>query len=492
MNDSRSKKAYVNKTALILFTVLTGIISVAYIIQFLKGEADMGLFLPIEIFDLIPMIACWIVYRINKESDLIKHIIAIGYGVFYLVLCMISTNTILVFVYALPTVIMVSMYDDFKLSVISGIGVSIIAVIHAVKFAASRNWEGGAVADLEIEALIMILCSIFSIVVNKVITVINTERMNEINEAGSKTSAMLEEIMEVSDGIIDDVETVSDKMTKIAASSQETLTAMQEIQSGTGNTADSVQNQLYKTEEIQSQIELVTNAADSISGNVTLTVDACHEGRDNIGKLMEQVQLSERAGSEVMKEVDELKSATAQMQSIVELIQNVASQTSLLSLNASIEAARAGEAGRGFAVVATEISNLADQTQKATGDISNLISNISSEMTGVVNSINSLVESNRLQNDSAHITEGSFEKIVENIRSIRDNSGTLSNVVSNLANANRDIVESVQTISAITEEVSAHSSNTCNITEQNEMLVGEVLKVVNGMNEKAEKLNALK
>ncbi len=492
MDKERSQQAYVNKNAIILFTVLTGIISIAYIIQFVKGEAGWGLFLPIEIFDLIPMILCWIVFRIDNASTKIKHIIAIGYGIFYLILCMISTNTILVFVYALPIVIMVSMFDDYMLSVTSGIGISVIAVIHAVKFANMKNWEGGAVADLEIEALIMIICSVFSIVVNKVITVINNERMDEINEAGSKTTSMLGQIMDVSGAIIDDVAVVSERMTLIAASSQETLAAMQEIQAGTGNTADSVQNQLYKTEEIQDQIELVTQAADNIGENVNVTVDACREGRDNIGKLMEQVQLSEKAGTEVMKEVDELKDATTKMQSIVELIQNVASQTSLLALNASIEAARAGEAGRGFAVVATEISNLAGQTQTATENISSLISNISDEMTGVVNSINSLVESNKLQNESAHITEGSFEKIVENIRSIRDNSTDLSDIVGKLVDANREIVENVQTISAITEEVSAHSTNTCDSTEQNEKVIEEVLHIVEGMTLNAEKLKAMK
>ena len=123
MERERSQEAYVNKTALILFTVLTGIISVAYIVQFIKGEAGWGLFLPIEIFDLLPMILGWVVYKANNDSPLIKHIMAIGYGLFYLILCMISTNTILVFVYALPTVIMVSMFNDYKLSVTSGVGV---------------------------------------------------------------------------------------------------------------------------------------------------------------------------------------------------------------------------------------------------------------------------------------------------------------------------------------------------------------------------------
>ena len=492
MEKERSQQAYVNKTAIILFTVLTSIISVAYIVQFIKGEAGWGLFLPIEIFDLVPMILCWVVFKANNDSQAIKHIMAIGYGLFYLVLCMISTNTILVFVYALPTVIMVSMFNDYKLSVTSGIGVSIIAIIHAVKFASMKEWEGGAVADFEIEVLIMIICSVFSIVVNRVITVINEENMDEITEAGSHTTRMLDEIMEVSGQIIDEVTSVSEKMTTLAASSEETLAAMQEIQTGTADTADSVQNQLYKTEEIQNQIDQVTEATDNIGENVNVTDEACREGQNNISKLMQQVQVSETAGVEVMKQVDQLKEAASKMQSIVELIQNVASQTSLLALNASIEAARAGEAGRGFAVVATEISNLSGQTQDATENISALISSISDNVSEVVSALDSLIEGNKVQNESAHITQESFTRIVDSIGAIRDNSTNLSDIVGKLVSANHEIVESVQTISAITEEVSAHSNGTCQTTEHNEKVVEEVLEIVEGMTKNAEKLKAMR
>ena len=92
MENSRSNEAVVNKTALVLFTVLTSIISLAYIVQLIKGEAGMGKFLPVEIFDLGPMIICWIIYKINPESQLIRHVIGIGYGIFYVIVCMITTN----------------------------------------------------------------------------------------------------------------------------------------------------------------------------------------------------------------------------------------------------------------------------------------------------------------------------------------------------------------------------------------------------------------
>ncbi len=491
MNQEQSNNAYVNKTAMTLFTSLTAIICIAYIIQLIKGEADMTKFLSVEIFDLGPMILGWILYKTDPETKVIKHVIGIGYGIFYAIVCFVTTNTILVFVYAIPVLLLTSLFDDMKLSVISSVGVSLIAAIHAVRFASLKNWQDGAVADLEIEVLIMIMVSVFSLVVNRVINRINESRMQVIHETGEKNEKMLGAIVDISQNLIDDVARVSDLMTTLSESSAETLSAMQEVQSGTTDSAESVQNQLIKTEEIQMQIENVTRTSEDIGTNTNDAVEAIREGRNNISTLIEQSKISEEAGNGVIQEVEGLKASTEQMETIVQLIQSVASQTSLLALNASIEAARAGEAGRGFAVVATEISNLAGQTQNATGNINELIAGISKEIGEVVSAINSLVESNRIQNESANVTSASFDKIVENTRRIRENSNELSGIVTKLASANNEIVESIQTISAITEEVSAHSTTTCATTEANQRTVEEVQGVVQDMISAADQLKAL-
>ena len=491
MEKTRSNEARVNRTAMILFTVLTSIICLAYIVQLIKGEAGMEKFLPVEIFDLGPMIIGWILYKKNPDTDYIKHVMGIGYGLFYLTVCLITTNTVLVFVYAIPTVILTAMFNDFRLSVTSGIGVSVIAIIHAVKFATSRDWADGAMADFEIEVLIMIIVSVFSIVVNKVITDINATRLQVINDTGEKNQHMLSEVMQVSGDLIKDVEEVSEKITQLATSSEETLTSMREVQSGTTDTAESVQNQMLKTEEIQTQIENVTNASREIGSNTNDAVEAIREGRENIAKLISQSKASEEAGNNVVSGVEGLKASTAQMETIVSLIQSVASQTSLLALNASIEAARAGEAGRGFAVVASEISNLAGQTQDATENINKLIAGISDEINEVVVSINSLVESNQEQNQSANVTSESFDRIVESARRIRDNSGELTQIVDKLATANNEIVDSIQTISAISEEVSAHSTTTCQATESNQLILDDVRDLVSDMNKAADQLKSI-
>ncbi len=491
MNNKGSEKAYINGIACKLYTVVTVVLLLAYLVQFLQGSKALLVFILLAVTDIGPMIGCWVIYKGDPEAVLIRHVMGIGYGVFYAISCFTSYEQ-QVYVYAIPMMFVLMLFSDFKFSLNISIGVATIAVIHAVFFAVKSGMQKEAVASMEIELALMILVSIFSIVVSNILVKLNKRKVDTINEAGKKTEGMLSSVMEISGNLIDEVSMISDKMTMLAASSQETLSSMQEIQSGTGDTAESVQTQLYKTEEIQAQIDKVTAAANSIGDDVVVTVDACHEGRDTIGKLIDQAKVSEDAGNSVMKEVDELKASTAQMQSIVELIKNVASQTSLLALNASIEAARAGEAGRGFAVVATEISNLAGQTQTATGNISDLIAGISKEMNEVVDAINSLVESNRVQNESANITKESFEKIVESIRNIRTNSGELSTIVGTLATANQEIVDSIQTISAITEEVSAHSNTTCEATEQNEQIVEEVQGIVEQMNNNAEELKKLR
>jgi len=144
------------------------------------------------------------------------------------------------------------------------------------------------------------------------------------------------------------------------------------------------------------------------------------------------------------------------MQSIIEIIDNITSQTSLLALNASIEAARVGEAGKGFAVVASEITNLADQTQDATVNIADLIENISSELDMVVKVINYLMDNSKLQGIAATETASSFETIASKTTDIQQQTEELSQLVGELASSNEAIVESIQTISAATEEVTAH------------------------------------
>ena len=479
-----------NNLARKLFTIVTLILFAAYTLELIKGSKTVPVYVFLMVLDLGPMIAAHILYKMNPEAYAIRHVIGIGYAIFYAVNCFVSPDQ-LVYTYAFPMLVVVSIYMDKNFTRIVSVGLILVAIAHGIWYTNREGWTNENTASLEIELASVILVVAFSYFCNMFIVSLNENKMKTIDEAGQKTNRMLDEITRITGRMTEEVAVVSDKMTQLSASSEETLASMNEVQSGTQETANSVQTQMIKTEEIQTQIGKVADASKNISDNSDDTVKAINEGRDNINKLIRQVEISQEAGTGAVREVEGLQKSTEQMESIVQMIQSVASQTSMLALNASIEAARAGDAGRGFAVVATSISDLAEQTKNATEEISSLIGNITGEMGEVATTIMSLVESNNVQNESARLTADSFEKISSNARLISTDAESLSGAVENLELANKKIVDSIQTISAITEEVTAHSQTTLEATGQNQTIVEDVHLLVTEMKENADKLKAL-
>ena len=485
---SSSKQGVANKCACICQTILSTIIAIAYILELIKGSRELVYVLIVSGLCIIPVIIAWVFYKKNHSApNSIMRTIGIGFTALYTVLLFTANNN-LVFSYVFAMLLVLLLFNKMRFILIIGIGAALENIIDIVIRIAQGNTAPTDIVTYEIQGLLVILCVVFFIVVSWCVNMQSEIRQARLTMESKKISDLLAQVLSISDSVANNVTQVDDKVASLNTSMGQTLDAMNEVSTGATETAEAIQNQLVKTEEIQNYISAVEEATNTITFNMKATSDAIESGQRQIDNLMQYTKISDKAGNDVANSLQTFSETTGQMNTITDLINSIASQTSLLALNASIEAARAGEAGRGFAVVASEISNLANQTTSATGDINNLISEINAQLGNMVETIGNLIKSNEEQSASADETARDFAVIISNVNVIKEKSDDLNSIVVKLASSNKEIVDSIQTVSAITEEVSAHSNETYSASEDNQSVLMQVRELVDTLNESAQKL----
>lgn len=253
---------------------------------------------------------------------------------------------------------------------------------------------------------------------------------------------------------------------------------VERVSSTAANLDQSAQTMARVSENTSQRAEVAASASAQTTENVSVVASAAEEMTASISEINEQIIRASAASKSAAQDVtgtatqmETLANMADRIGEVVSMISDIAEQTNLLALNATIESARAGEAGKGFAVVASEVKALANETAKATENISELVTEIQAETKTAVGSIAKIGDVMRDLEQSSTAIASAMEEQGATTQSVAEN-------VAQAANGTRDVSDSIKVVKDASVESShathAVQSSINDLTEQSNLLRDEV------------------
>ena len=380
-------------------------------------------------------------------------------------------------------------------------------------------------AEANKSAIIVIIIGIVLLIVAAIISFIMAKSFSEPLVAVGKSLVIL------SEGRFEKVDGYTDRKDEFGAISRATNSVMDTLEKIVGNIKASAENVSSSAEElsdmanqISQTTEDVSNAVQEIASGATQQADEIQEASDNVGKISDAVndvqtssgKLSDIAGkmkeaseissqslsslqsssSEMTDKIDDIsktilatQNAVNNISDKVEGITSIATQTNLLSLNASIEAARAGEAGKGFAVVAEEIGKLAEDSKAMADDIRKEMDVLLEQSKAAVMAAEDVKQGNSDQQIALGETLEAMNGMLADIGNTVDGVQLISKGADTCEASKNAVADTMSALSAISEENAASSEETGASMQELSATVTTLAGSANSLKDIAEKLN---
>ncbi|WP_022761620.1 methyl-accepting chemotaxis protein [Butyrivibrio sp. AD3002] len=324
-----------------------------------------------------------------------------------------------------------------------------------------------------------------------------TKREDEFGEIINNTNAVIDKLNSIVTSIKDSTisvnsssEELADTANQISQTADDVSNAVQEIASGATQQADEIQSVTENVGSIGEATGNVQTSTDDLANLAGRMQEVSTESAQSLADLQHSSESMSESIVQITEKIGATSKAVENINEKVMGIASIASQTNLLSLNASIEAARAGEAGKGFAVVAEEIGKLADDSRTMADDIRREMDVLLSESQSAVAMASEVQRQNDEQQAVLGSTVQSVNAMIEDISSTVVSVKSIETDAGTCVDAKNVVADAMASLSAISQENAASSEETGASMQELSATVTTLASSADSLKEVAEKLNA--
>lgn len=300
------------------------------------------------------------------------------------------------------------------------------------------------------------------------------DTINQVNDSVGQLAASSEELTAISD------ETVK--------FSNEVASSTQQIVKGSEQQIEGADQTSYSMEEMANGVQRVAESTTNVSEQTNMSANEATEGYNNIQHAMDQMEQIRNSVGDASSEIQKLEVYSKNIDEMVSGITNIASQTQLLSLNASIEAARAGEHGKGFAVVAAEVKKLSAESQEFSSHIAAIIQKVQSSTATAAKLMNKGVGDVDEGSAILNTAGSSFKQMTNAFQTIADQVSEVSAAAEEISAGTEEVTAAMNDISSVTRNTFEHTKGIASAAEQQSVFMEEISSSAKTLSEMAEDL----
>jgi methyl-accepting chemotaxis protein len=294
------------------------------------------------------------------------------------------------------------------------------------------------------------------------LSVASAQMAEAATQSSLATNQISNTIQQVAKGTADQASSVN----KTASSMEQMSKAIDGVAKGAQEQSMAISKAAEITAQMSTAIQQVTESVASVNKDSDASAEAARTGAATVEETLKGMQSIKSKVDISASKVQEMGQRSGEIGAIVETIEDIASQTNLLALNAAIEAARAGEHGKGFAVVADEVRKLAERSSQATKEIGGLIAGIQSTVAEAVKAMDEGSKEVELGVISANKAGAALSEIIKSAQAVNDQAAMAAKAAREMSQSSSELVASVDSVSAIVEENTAATEQmTANSTE---------------------------